>query len=89
MHREEHLQRRSAPKRHDRRTLQRQRREQIVRILFVLSVTSAVLAFLAKSPMLVYATAFFVLSLIGYCTMLLRIRRDAELYALDGWSRAA
>ena len=60
-----------------------------MRILVFLSVTTAILAVLAKSPMLVYACAFFTLSLIGYCAMLLRIRRDADLNAMDGWQRAA
>jgi hypothetical protein len=72
-----------------RRETQRQRREQIVRVLLFLSAVTAVLALLAKSPMLVYLCAFCVLSLIGYCALLLRIRRDAELYALDAYQRAA
>lgn len=85
------LQRRAeaAARPRDRRTVQRQRREQVVRVLFVCSIASAVLAFLAKSPMLIYTCAFFVLSLTGYCAMLLRMRRDAELYAMDSYSRAA
>ena len=58
-------------------------------MLVFLSTTSAILAFLAKSPMLIYACAFSTLSLIGYCAMLLRLRRDAELYAMDRWQRAA
>lgn len=83
------LQRRVEARPHNRHEMQRQRREQMVRILFFLSVTTAILAMLAKSPMLVYACAFFTLSLIGYCAMLLRIRRDADLNAMDGWQRAA
>ena len=84
-----HLQRRTEARPHNRRELMRQRREQTVRILLFLSVTTAVLALLAKSPMLVYAWAFCTLSLFGYCALLLRIRRDAELYAMDGYQRAA
>lgn len=83
------LRRRAEARPRNRRELMRQRREQTVRILLFLSVTTAVLALLAKSPMLVYACAFCVLSLIGYCAMLLRIRRDAELYGAEAWSRAA
>lgn len=85
------LQRRAeaAARPRSRQTVQRQRREQIVRFLFVCSIGSAILAFLAKSPMLIYMCAFFVLSLLGYCSMLLRMRRDAELYAMDPYSRAA
>lgn len=83
------LQRRAEAKPHNRRELQRKRREQVVRILLFLSVTTGILALLAKSPMLIYACAICVLSLIGYCAMLLRLRREAELYALDTYQRAA
>ena len=83
------LQRRSQSHPRSHRALLRRRREQVVRVLVFLSTTSAILAFLAKSPMLIYACAFSTLSLIGYCAMLLRLRRDAELYAMDRWQRAA
>ena len=53
------------------------------------SIATAVLAFLAKSPALIYVCALGVLALFGYCAKLLRLRREAELYAAQGYSRAA
>jgi len=83
------LQRRSEARPHNRREMMRRRREQMVRVLLFFSVTTGLLALLAKSPMLIYACATFVLALIGYCAMLLRLRREAELYAMDAYQRAA
>ena len=83
------LQRRDDTRALNRREMLRRRREQTVRMLFALSITTAVLAFLAKSPGLIYACALCVLSLFGYCAMLLRRRREAELYAAQAYRRAA
>lgn len=83
------LQRRSETRATSRHQLMRRRREQTVRTLFVFSIASAVLAFLAKSPALIYVCALSVLALFGYCAKLLRLRREAELYAAQGYSRAA
>ncbi|MEY4372885.1 MAG: hypothetical protein RL219_1654 [Actinomycetota bacterium] len=83
------LERRDDTRAVSRREMLRRRREQTVRMLFTLSVTTAVLAFLAKSPALIYACAICVLSLFGYCAMLLRRRREADLYAAQAYRRAA
>lgn len=83
------LQRRDDTRAMSRREMMRRRREQTVRMLFALSVTTAVLAFLAQSPALIYACAICVLSLFGYCGMLLRRRREAELYTARSYRRAA
>lgn len=83
------LQRRSETRSIGRGEMTRRRREQTVRTLFVFSIATAVLAFLAKSPALIYVCALSVLALFGYCAKLLRLRREAELYAAQGYSRAA
>lgn len=83
------LQRRSETRATSHHQLMRRRREQTVRTLFVFSIATAVLAFLAKSPALIYVCALGVLALFGYCAKLLRLRREAELYAAQGYSRAA
>lgn len=83
------LQRRSETRAIGRGELMRRRREQTVRTLFVCSIATAILAFLAKSPALIYVCALSVLALFGYCAKLLRLRREAELYAAQGYSRAA
>lgn len=68
-----------------RQQLMRQRRERTVRMLFVLSIGSGVLALLAKSPALIYACAISLLMLFAYCAKLLRLRREAELYAAQSY----
>ena len=83
------LQRRSETRSIGRHEMMRRRREQTVRTLVVFSIATAVLAFLAKSPALIYVCALSVLALFGYCAKLLRLRREAELYAAQGYSRAA
>lgn len=81
------LQRRSETRELNRHQMLRRRREQTVRTLLVLAVASAVLAFLAQSPALIYVCALFVLSLFAYCAKLLRIRREAETQAARGYAR--
>ena len=89
------LQRRSEARaaRPSHREVTRRKREQVVRILVTLSAASAVLAALSKSTKLVYLCAVCVLSLIGYCAMLLRMRREPSghsgygQYATDGYRR--
>jgi len=83
------LQRRSETRATSHHQMMRRRREQTVRTLFVFSIATAVLAFLAKSPALIYVCALGVLALFGYCAKLLRLRREAELYAAQGYSRTA
>jgi hypothetical protein len=83
------LQRRSETRALSRHALLRRRREQTVRTLLVLSISTALLALLAKSPGLVYVCALCVLSLFAYCAKLLRLRREAEVYAAQGYRRAA
>lgn len=72
-----------------RHQLMRRRREQTVRTLFVLSVGTGVLALLAKSPALIYICALSILALFFYCAKLLRLRREAELYAAQSYQRYA
>lgn len=72
-----------------RQQLMRRRREQTVRTLFVLSVGTGVLALLAKSPALIYICALSILALFFYCAKLLRLRREAELYAAQSYQRYA
>jgi hypothetical protein len=83
------LERRSETRAISRHQVMKQRREKTVRLLLTLSVGTAILAFLAKSPGLIYVCAICVLSLFAYCAKLLRLRREAELYAAQGYSRAA
>lgn len=72
-----------------RQQLMRRRREQTVRTLFVISVGTGVLALLAKSPALIYICALSILALFFYCAKLLRLRREAELYAAQSYQRYA
>lgn len=72
-----------------RQQLMRRRREQTVRMLFVISVGTGVLALLAKSPALIYICALSFLALFFYCAKLLRLRREAELYAAQSYQRYA
>lgn len=87
------LQRRSDARsqRPSHREARRRKREQIVRILVTLSAASAILAALSHSTKLVYLCAVCILTLLGYCAMLLRMRRDAgaygNAYATDGYRR--
>jgi hypothetical protein len=82
------LQRRSEARaeRPSHREATRRRREQIVRMLVTLSAGSAVLAALSKSTKLVYLCAMCVLALLGYCAMLLRLRREGGAYAAGGYA---
>lgn len=81
------LERRSETREISRHEMMRRRREQTVRTLLVLAVASAVLAFIAQSPKLIYVCALFVLALFAYCAKLLRLRREAEMRAVHGYSR--
>ena len=81
------LQRRHETRPISRHEVMRQRREQTVRLLFVASITIGVIALLAKSPALMYLCALNVLALFAYCAKLLRMRREAELYAAQGYQQ--
>jgi len=72
-----------------RQQVMRRRREKMVRLLFVLSVGTGSLALLAKSPPLIYACALSIVALFFYCAKLIRLRREAELYAAQGYQRYA
>lgn len=72
-----------------RRQIMRRRREKTVRLLVAVTVGTGVLGLLAKSPGLVYACAISAVALFFYCAKLLRIRREAELYAAQGYQRYA
>jgi hypothetical protein len=79
------LERRSAPR--SSRPSLRQRRESVVKALFSVSLASGVLAYMARSTALMYVCALSVVALVGYCGQLLRLRREAELYANRRYDR--